>query len=333
MKKEKLTSKGIKRLEKSVEEKFRESEEKFHNVVKSLPMGVHMYELTPSGDLIFGGANPAADKILDVDNSQFIGKTIEEAFPPLAETEVPEKYKKAASEGIPWTTEQINYEDDKILGAFEVSAFQTSPRNMVAVFRDITERKQTEVALQRSEEKYRKIFEEFQDLYYRTDMNGIIEDLSPSVKHLGGYKRKDLIGTLVFDIYKNSSDRIKFMKELKKKGTIEDYELTLMGKDGTEIIASANSHILFDEHNNPIGIEGVLRDVTERKKASDALKKSEAELKKHRDQLEKVVKERTIELEEKNEKLKYFNNLFVGREFRIKELRDKVKELEKKIKN
>jgi PAS domain S-box-containing protein len=121
-----------------------ESEEKFRQIVQSSPMGIFMYQLEPDDRLVFTGANPAADKILGLDNSQFIGKTIEEAFPPLKETEVPHRYRRAASLGEPWQTEQINYQDDKIVGAFEVYAFQTKPGAMACLFLDITSRKQVE---------------------------------------------------------------------------------------------------------------------------------------------------------------------------------------------
>ena len=60
-------------------------------------------------------------------------------------------------------------------------------------------------------------------------------------------------------------------------------------------------------------------------------KQAEEELAKYRQHLEELVKERTAELEEKNIELKRYNKLFEGRELRIKELRDKVKELEKKL--
>ncbi|MCD4793670.1 MAG: hypothetical protein K8R54_10575 [Bacteroidales bacterium] len=60
-------------------------------------------------------------------------------------------------------------------------------------------------------------------------------------------------------------------------------------------------------------------------------KKAEKELKKYHDYLEELVKERTKELEKKNKDLEEFNELFIGREFRIKELKDKVKELECKL--
>jgi len=62
-----------------------------------------------------------------------------------------------------------------------------------------------------------------------------------------------------------------------------------------------------------------------------AHKQAEEELKKHRERLEELVKDRTTELKEKVTELERMNDLFVGREFRIKELRDRVKELELKI--
>lgn len=133
---------------KKAAEALEESEERYRSIIQNSPMGMHMYQLEPDGRLVFIDANPAADEILGVKNSQFIGKTIEKAFPPLAETEVPEKYRLAASEGQHWSTEQINYEDERISGAFEVHAFQVAPGRMVTIFLDITERKQIEHMLE-----------------------------------------------------------------------------------------------------------------------------------------------------------------------------------------
>jgi diguanylate cyclase (GGDEF)-like protein/PAS domain S-box-containing protein len=133
---------------KKAEQALRQSEILYRTMNENSPLGMHFYELNNHNQLIFVGANPAASKLLGVDNSEFIGKTIEEAFPPLAQTEVPERYREAAENGIQWSTEQITYEDRQIKGAFEVRAFQTTPGNMVAVFADITERKQAEQALE-----------------------------------------------------------------------------------------------------------------------------------------------------------------------------------------
>jgi PAS domain S-box-containing protein len=117
-----------------------ESERRYRSIVESSPLGIHIYELQTPNKLVFSGANPAADEIVGLDNSQFVGKKIEEAFPDLTETEVPNRYKEAAEKGIPWRTKQIDYDSEGIKGAYEVVAFQTSPGEMVAMFQDITER-------------------------------------------------------------------------------------------------------------------------------------------------------------------------------------------------
>ena len=81
---------------------LRDSEYRNRNIIESSLAGMHMYELKDDGRLIFTGANPAADRILGIDNSIYIGKTIEEAFPHLVETEIPEKYKQVAASGKTW---------------------------------------------------------------------------------------------------------------------------------------------------------------------------------------------------------------------------------------
>ncbi len=128
---------------------------RFRAVVEAAPFGMHFYRLEPDGRLIFAGANPAADRILHVRNADFVGKTIEEAFPPLARTEVPERYRRAARDGIPWHTEQVTYRDGQIAGAYEVYAFQTAPGEMAAAFQDILERRRAADELERELESAR----------------------------------------------------------------------------------------------------------------------------------------------------------------------------------
>jgi signal transduction histidine kinase len=97
--------------------------------------------------LRFAGANPAADEILGIDHRRFTGKTIEEAFPALAETKLPQVYRQVASAGASWHADGITYQQGPIAGTFEVHAFQVFPGQMVAAFQDVTERTQTAEAL------------------------------------------------------------------------------------------------------------------------------------------------------------------------------------------
>ncbi|MBC8424834.1 PAS domain S-box protein, partial [bacterium] len=123
------------------EQALRESEARFRNIVQSSPMGMFMYRLEPDGRLVFTGGNPAADEMLGIDSAELVGKTIEEAFPPLADTEIPTRYREAAANGTFWSTEQVDYADERIEGAFEVYAFQTAPGAMAVMFLDVTERR------------------------------------------------------------------------------------------------------------------------------------------------------------------------------------------------
>jgi PAS domain S-box-containing protein len=176
-----------------------ESEEKFRSIIQASPMGVHMYELKADGRLVFIGANPAADELLGVDNSQFIGKTIEEAFPSLVGSEVPERYRRAAAEGTPWRTSQINYEDERIAGAFEVQAFQTSPGRMAAMFLDITNRLQAEQALRESERRYRELFESMAQGVVYHSAEGRIVMANPAAERIFGLSQDDMIGRTSMD--------------------------------------------------------------------------------------------------------------------------------------
>ena len=160
---------------KETEDKLRESQEHLLNLFNSIKIGIHMYHLYEDGRLVFIGANPAADKILNVDNMQYVGKTIEEAFPPLTETEIPDRYRKAASQGKSWKWDQVSYEDEKINGAFEVHAFQISPMYMVTTFIDITKRLKTEeqlkkmsMALEKKVEERTKQLHESEEKYRKT---------------------------------------------------------------------------------------------------------------------------------------------------------------------
>lgn len=117
--------------------------------IQSVPLGMHFYFLKDN-QLVFNGANHSADKILGISHKELIGQTIEEAFPPLADTEIPEEYRKVALTGKSWEAEQVIYQDEHISGVFQVFAFQLAPKRIGAMFVDITAKKKAEEELQKS---------------------------------------------------------------------------------------------------------------------------------------------------------------------------------------
>jgi PAS domain S-box-containing protein len=141
----------IGRLE--ADEGLRENERRLHSIIDNAPFGAHIYELSGDGHLIFAGYNRSAVTMLKVDHHTLVGKTIEEAWPPLATTPIPEAYRKVALGDGKYGDSGIHYESDGIDGSFEINAFQTAPNRMAVFFRDVTERKKSETALVAARDK------------------------------------------------------------------------------------------------------------------------------------------------------------------------------------
>ncbi len=136
---------------------------------------------------------------------------------------------------------------------------------------DITEQKNAENALKISEYKYRRIFENAQDLFFRTSLDGIILELSPSIKNYSGFTREELIGKQVRDLYYDPAERDRFVDDILSAEKVSDYELCLQAKDNSLIVTSISSQIYTDPESSEIIIEGSIHNITKRKEAEKAL--------------------------------------------------------------
>jgi len=177
----------------------------------------------------------------------------------------------------------------------------------VAILRDLTERKKTEEELKNSEERLKIIFSFAPEAYYIYDSKGTFIDGNKAAEKLSGYNKEELIGKSFLKLNMLPLNQIpKAAKLIAEnyigKSTGPD-EFTLIKKDGKEII--------IDICTCPIKIKnqslvlGTAHDITEKKRTLEELKK-------------------------KNEELEKFNKLAIGREMRIIELKNKIKERELK---
>ena len=143
----------------------------------------------------------------------------------------------------------------------------------LGVIQDITDRKQAKEALIESENKYHLIFNNILDVYYETSLEGIILDVSPSIEIVskGQYHPEDVIGRSMYDFYSDHLVHEAIVEALKKDGSVNDFEIILIIRDGTLIPCSISAKMTFDVNGNPEKIIGSLRDITERKKVEEEL--------------------------------------------------------------
>lgn len=259
---------------KQAEERLLASEKRFKNIVNASTMGIHMYELGEDGRLVFIGANPAADRMIGIDHSQFIGMTIEQAFPGLVQTEVPTRYRDAARNGAPWRTEQIDYNEGQIRGAFEVVAFQTEPGKMVALFNEITERKRAEAAQQANEKRYRLIVENITDALFIHDLSGKILDINEKAYQMLGYSRGELVGIDLFEVDTRAET---FAKKMQVKTLVDEgdglFESEGITKDGRRIPVQVNAKVISREGAGLV--QSFVRDITGIKKNEELLRNAQ----------------------------------------------------------
>lgn len=127
-----------------------------------------------------------------------------------------------------------------------------------------------------SEALYRSVIEQMNDLFYRTDSEGIVVLASPSALKLTGAVRMDeIIGQPIVNFWKYPEKRTEMIHLIHQNGHVADYRLEMIRLDGTEATVSVSSHFLYDEDGLFSGIEGIIRDVTERIHHEKALRESE----------------------------------------------------------
>lgn len=107
---------------------------------------------------------------------------------------------------------------------------------------------------QQSEREYRALFENLQDVLYRTDLDGNILLASPSVRDVFGYSPDEVIRkNLAIDFYKDPAHRKHFIEAIMLSGQVNGFETEVIKKDGSSIWIATNSRLLMDDDGNAQG--------------------------------------------------------------------------------
>ncbi|MDX5347327.1 MAG: PAS domain S-box protein, partial [Hymenobacteraceae bacterium] len=174
-----------------------------------------------------------------------------------------------------------------------------------AIALDITEEKKSQLALSLSEEKFRRIFESFQDLFCRFDTQGKIVLISPSVTDILGYSPEEVIGKNSRLYFADPQDIDTLRDRVLLEESVHNFETKLTCKDGTIKDMLMNARAIYDENKQPIGIEGVSRDIGE-------LKKTQLELIRAKEMAESLLQAKTQFLANMSHELRTPMNGIIG---------------------
>jgi len=143
-----------------------------------------------------------------------------------------------------------------------------------ALRRENTERQAAEEALRRSEEKYRNILKSIEEGYYEIDLAGNFSFFNDSICKIFGYPKTELTGRHLSEFTDPETGKAGYeaFNRIYKTGfPVKDFRWKIMKKDGTTRYVEASASLRRDVRGGRIGFQGIIRDVTERKLAEEAL--------------------------------------------------------------
>ncbi|MCW4016895.1 MAG: PAS domain S-box protein [Candidatus Bathyarchaeota archaeon] len=222
-----------------------------------------------------------------------------------------------------WCYEYIRKDGSKAWGEFKPKLLRDSEGHLVGVqgtLRDITAHKQTEEKLKENEKKYRLMTENISDVVFIQDMNLNVTYVSPSVKALAGYLPEELMNLkpecfMTPESFERGIVDFKEALLLAAKG--RDSEIPLkqyeyIRKDGSTFWGELKTKLLRDSNGNIVGLQGTIRDITERKTAEESMKKIMNELMMSNEKLGVVGK--LIRHDTRNKLSVIVNNVYLAKQ-------------------
>jgi PAS domain S-box-containing protein len=309
---------------------LKESEEKYKALYEGAPLPYQSLD----EDGCFLDVNPAWLQTLGYDQEEVTGKRYADFLHPDWKPHFEKNFPKFKKEGYIHNVQfKIRHKDGHYLDISFEGCIGYTPegyfRQTYCVFKDITEQKKIEKEIHKSEVLFKGIFDQAPFGIELYNSEGHLFNINKKCLNIFGINSLEEVKKFPLFDDPNISDEA---KSKLKKGYAIDYEayfdFDLVKK--LKLYKTSKSgkcwlHVHITPYEDSLikykGYVVHVQDLSEKRKAIE-------ELEKHRLNLEEMVKNRTAELERKNKALEEFNDLFINREFRIKELRERVKELE-----
>jgi diguanylate cyclase (GGDEF)-like protein/PAS domain S-box-containing protein len=268
-------------------------------LINSSPDGILAFDR----NLCFTVWNPGMERMFGIGAKSVLGRHAFEACPFLKELgedrnfEAALKGEKTISRNkrypIPGTAKQGYFEGyygpiyDVYDGADVIGG--------LAIIRDITERRLAEERQRISEEQCRELFENACDMVYTYDLLGKITALNRAAERLTGYPRAEALQMKFSQLVAPEFQQIvhRMLERQLAEGAPVTHEIEIISKDSSRFTLEVSNRLIFHE-GKAIGVQGIARDITERKKAENALKKANQELEARVRELQQRTHEMTL---------------------------------------
>ena len=269
----------VRNKQRQADEALRKSEENFRLSLDDSPLGVRI--VSTEGETIY--ANQAVLDIYGYDSIEEINRIpIKERYTPqsYAGYKIRKEKRERGELGPPEYEISIVRKNGEVrhLRAFRKEILWSGVKKAQIIYQDITESKQAEESLRRSEEKYRSILENIEDGYYEVDLAGNFTFFNSSMCRILGYFPEEMMGmnNRQFTDKENAKKLFKTFNEVYRTGeSTKEVDWQIIRKDGNKRYIEVSVSLQKNSSGQPIGFQGIARDVTERKRAEVDLQKSE----------------------------------------------------------
>ena len=264
---------------KRMEQAIQDSQQRLSALIENAPDVIFTYDT--SGRFVSG--NKRAEELMGYSREEMLGKTFTESgiFTPESLARASERLAEnmIGKQTQPISFELIAKDGSRIfVEVHSVPIIQGDKVEVIAIARDITERKRTEEALRQSEEKLRLMFSSISDAITVVDLSARTVDLNDAaVRIFECNSKNEVLGmnSLDFIAGKDQERAIgEFENTLKTmRGELREYKLLTRG--GREFDGEITTNVLKDESGNSAGFICIIRDITERKRLEEQLRQSE----------------------------------------------------------
>ena len=266
---------------KVAEKELKKSEERYKGIAKNNSACIAVYRPVNEGaDFVFVEFNPMAEKVDNIPKEKVIGKKVTEVFSGVVEFGLLNVFQEVWKTGKPQHFPVSVYKDKRIHGYRENYVYKLSSGEIVAVYNDLTDNKRAGEKLASSELKFRLLADNTNDWEYWIEPDGKYIFISKSCEEITGYSANDfynnhkLLYTLVHPEYVEMV-KIHYESEEEKESPHGEIEFLIINRNGDKKWIEHNCTPVFDEFGNFMGRRGNNRDITERKRLEENLKKSE----------------------------------------------------------